>query len=326
MRLKIFSLSLILSLPIWWGINILAGGLEETFYNLKIAVDPEILTADISYQFIEAKTRNRIPQKNLNFEAPDIEAKSALSFWVDPKNKLSLELFEKNSDENLPIASLTKLFSSHVVLEYYDIDQEIIIDNAAASQPGITAGNLKPGEKFYIRDLLYLMLMESDNSAAYAISEALDKNGLVELMNLENKKLNLKNTSFVNPTGLDEPRDLNLSTARDLIKFIEYLLGKDPLLWKIISASEFNLSTSDGVFHHKVINTNELLQNSETGWRGRIIGGKTGETPKSGGCLLLVLREPESGGYIISVILGSDDRFGEMRKLIDWVYESYDWR
>jgi len=60
-------------------------------------------------------------------------------------------------------------------------------------------------------------------------------------------------------------------------------------------------------------------------WPGKVFGGKTGWTPQAKQSLLLVVESPDKKGYIVNVILGSDDRFGEMRKLLRWSLDSYKW-
>ena len=87
-----------------------------------------------------------------------------------------------------------------------------------------------------------------------------------------------------------------------------------------IDYKEYDLYKSNGEFSHKLISTNELL-----GKLPLVVAGKTGETPKSGGCLLLVIKAPKSKGYVVSVVLNSPDRFLDMGNIISWDKESYQW-
>jgi D-alanyl-D-alanine carboxypeptidase len=69
--------------------------------------------------------------------------------------------------------------------------------------------------------------------------------------------------------------------------------------------------------------TNELL-NFE-GWPTPIVGGKTGWTPLAQGCLVLVLQSPKDQGYLVNVVLGAEDRFTQMKTLVNWAYNSFTW-
>ncbi len=176
-----------------------------------------------------------------------------------------------------------------IVLEYYDISQ------------------ISDGE------LLYPLLIESNNDAAIILAGIIGEEAFVDLMNLEAKNLGLNNTYFANPTGLDPDfiaDPINYSTVRDLAKFARYLTTEKPLIWDISTIPEFGNAT----------NTNELL-----GKISGIIGGKTGETPRAGECFLLVVGAPKNKGYVINVILNSKNHFEEMEKLIGWVKYAYKW-
>lgn len=302
--IKVFLIILILSLSILGGILIFPKKIMEEFPQIQI------LPAQVSQSLI-------IPIEKQEIKKLDIKAKSVISIWeFEGKQKI---LFQKESDKKLPIASLTKLMSAYVILDYYDLNQIIRISKTAAKQPELGKEKFKTGETFKVKDLLHSMLIESSNAATVALTEVIGEKAFVELMNLEAKYLGLKNTKFSNSAGLDVPQ--NYSTAKDLVKLAIYLLKEQPLIWKISTKPEFNLYSSDGVFHHHVINTNELL-----GKIPSIVGGKTGETPQAEGCLLLVLKAPKNNGYLINLILGSKNRFEEMEKLIDWINQNYSWK
>lgn len=320
---KIFLLSFLLSLPFWWGVNLLEKPLEDFFFWQEIGKNPEILTAQVSSQLMISSLRptRDWTVEDFETEAKSTEAKSAVSVLINNQDQEKV-LFAKEIDKKLPIASLTKLMTAFVVLENYDLSQMIEISKEAVEQDE-DFGNFKIGETFLAKDLLYPLLIESSNDAAYALAEVISVDGFVDLMNFEAQKLGLADTYFVNPTGLD-PKDqeqpVNYTTVEDLVKLTNYLL-KIPLIWEILSAPEYDFYSPDGVFHHKLINTNELLKNNEI----EIIGGKTGWTPRAQGCLLLVTKAPKSKGYLVNIILGSKNRFEEMKKLLDWLNNAYRW-
>ena len=153
------------------------------------------------------------------------------------------------------------------------------------------------------------MLIESSNDAAYALSEVIGNGAFVDLMNLEAKYLGMEKTFFVDPMGISLE---NRSSAKDLVLLTKKLLEK-PLIWQITGMEEYDLYTPEGIFHHRLQNTNEFL-----GKMPEIIGGKTGYLQAAKECLILVLKEPKDD-FIINIILGAENKFEEMEKLINWI-------
>jgi D-alanyl-D-alanine carboxypeptidase len=213
---------------------------------------------------------------------------------------------------------------------------DIISENLPLSQKVAIKGEIlreepnsifKTGETFVLKDLLSAALVESNNSAIMAIAQTIGESAFVDLMNLEAKFLGMTKTSFSNSTGLD-PKDrekdlINLSTAWDLTKLMKHLL-KNPLILEIIGQKEFALYTAEGNFHHLAVTTNEFLKSGISFEDKEIIGGKTGQTERAGGCLVLILRVPGENGFLINIVLGSDDRFGDMERIIGWVSKTYE--
>jgi len=318
-KLKIFLITFILSLPFWWGANILSSNLESFWYWQEIAGNPQILAAQMNQQILEMKAQELKIKKTQaeRLANLEIEAKAVISVEIDRQGNEKI-LFEKNSQQPLPIASLTKLMTANIVAEYFDLNQSIKISPQAIQQPE-DFGELKPGQVLTVKNLLYVLLIESSNDAAFALAEIMGQEGFVGLMNSESKDLGLKNTYFGNPTGLNfNDEDLNNhSSAEDLVKLTKYLLEKRPLLREIFGLREYNLYLADGRYHHKLLTTNEFLREPSV-WQNKIIGGKTGETRQAGDCLLLVLDTPN--GFLINVILGAEDRVKEMKKLLNAIY------
>ena len=248
-----------------------------------------------------------VPDYN-NFK---VKSEAAIAVNVEEKTVL----YEKNIEKKLPVASLTKLMTALVVLDEINLDSRVIVSKNAVASEG-DKGNLKAGEEITVRSLLYLLLVNSSNDAAVALAEHISdsEEKFVELMNAKTEELELKNTHFANATGLDK-KD-NYSTAYDLAKLINYALEK-PLLWEIMRVQSLNVFSVDGKEAHHLKNTNKLLGKLPG---INIIGGKTGFTNQAGECLILAVSRPENNKRIICVILGSEDRFGEMEKLVNWAY------
>ena len=215
------------------------------------------------------------------------------------------------------MASLTKLMTAIIVLENFNLDEVIRVPAVAIKREG-SRGELRPSEEITVRSLLDMMLIDSSNDAAIALA---DKNlNFVSLMNKKAKKMGLKNTHFTNPDGLDE--DNNYSTAFDIAKIFSYLANNYPAVFNILKTENMVVYSADGKIAHRLKNTNALL-----GAISEVKAGKTGYTDKAGGSLALLVSDLHFGdkNNIITVVLGSSNRFGESEKLIQWLKEAYIW-
>lgn len=347
-RLKVFLIVFILSLPFWWGANLLEKDLKDLFFWQITSTDPQLLTAQINQQRIQDKIESLRPVRDQYIEDLELKAESVISILFDSQNNQKI-LFKKELDKILPIASLTKLMTAVIVLdnsEIYDFSQIVTVSKTAVAQDE-NFGNLKIGDELSVKNLLYIMLIESSNDAAYALSEVMGVEKFIEEMNKKAGTLNLKTTYFINPTGLDatlnDPK--NTSTAEDLAKLSQYILEKYPIIFEISSLNSYEVLDSENQPHHLAItsfartngsidiNKNKLLELASD---NIIVGGKTGYTDLAKGCLILVTEAPtpkqnefateqENQKYLINVILGSEDRFGEMRNLVDWLNKAYKW-
>ena len=219
-------------------------------------------------------------------------------------------IFQKNVDEKMPMASLTKLMTAVIISENLDLKEKIKISQNAVAQDGV-AGGLKEGEEFTAEDLMKAMLIVSSNDAAAAFQDHLaGKNlDLIALMNQKAEELGMRSTHFINPAGLDE--DGHYSTARDLAKLASYVLKKDGAILGVISQKQSTVRSLNKNIPHYLLSTNQLLQKNNPD----ILGGKTGFTKNAQGCMISVLKS----GKVI-VVLGSQDRFGETKRLIDASY------
>jgi D-alanyl-D-alanine carboxypeptidase len=235
--------------------------------------------------------------------ASEVNAEAAISVKSNLLG-ISTVIFEKDSDKKLPIASLTKLMTAVVVLDNYNLSDMIVVGNIADAQDPMKQ-DVKVGDTMPVESFLQIMLIGSSNKSAYALSEKIGEPMFVELMNKKAKEWGLKSTFFADPTGLNPQ---NVSTAGDLIKLAEHILRSYPKISDISKLKELDVPNFG-----KVINTDQLL-----GEIPDIICSKTGFTEAAKGCLLLVVNNSKTNDYIINVILGADDRFSEMEKLINW--------
>lgn len=230
---------------------------------------------------------------------------SARSAIITDKDA-NLIIYQKNINERLPMASITKLMTAVVVLENLDSETRIKITKTAVNEDG-AAGNLRPDEELALLDLMKIMLITSSNDAAYAVKEYFaDFNiDLIALMNQKAEILGMSNTRFSNTTGLDQ--EGHFSTAYDLAKLASYVFNKRNDILNIITQKQATVRSLNKKITHLLLSTNQLLQENTP----EMMGGKTGYTKNASGCMLSILQN----GKII-VVLGSEDRFGETKKLI----------
>jgi len=159
---------------------------------------------------------------------PNISAESFIA--GDLKNNYIFT--EKNPDEQLPIASLTKLMTALVAVEYINIENTITITPDMIVKTSIP--RLKVGHRYSLYDLLQPLLKESSNEAAVAISRFIGTDYFVKLMNEQATAIGMTNTHFVDPSGSDWG---DVSTARDYFEFAKYLYLNRSFILKMTTDS-----------------------------------------------------------------------------------------
>jgi len=254
-----------------------------------------------------------LPTLNTNIERPQLTAKSAVVYDV----RSSKVLYSKNSEQRLPIASLTKLLTAIVVLENLNPDDIVEVSKESIMVDG-EKQTLYLDEKIKVKDLVKMMVIESSNDAAYALKTHASSLGfdLVGLMNRKAVELGMNNSIFHDPAGLNDDA---LSTSEDLIKLVRYSFKLNEL-WSFLGEKTAEVYSVDSRIKHRINSTNKLL-----GVIPDIVGGKTGYTEQALGNMLLVVRIPGKNDMLISVVLGSTERFTDTEKLINWVKRAYSW-
>lgn len=235
-----------------------------------------------------------------------ISARSAILYCVDNKKIV----YEKDSNDVLPMASLTKVMTAAVVLESVnDLDEPITIPPEACGIEGSSI-YLTAGERLTTRQLLYALMLESANDAAtaLAISVSGSVDAFVELMNEKASKLSLTSTHFTNPHGLDN--EDHYSCAYDLaLLFADALQNK--YFAEIVSTKKYEIPYADDPNGRLLINHNRLLTSYD-----HCIGGKTGYTKRCGRCLISA--SSKDGVTLIAVTIDDPDDWDDHRKLFDY--------
>jgi len=254
-----------------------------------------------------------IPFLDATIPRPNLTAKAAIVYDM----QTSRYLYEQDVQKQLPIASLTKIMSAVIVLEKMNPDEIATIPKQAVRVDELEQ-DLFIGERIRVDNLMTMMLIESSNDAAYALAAHAQAKGfdMISAMNLKARDLGMRNTRFLDAAGLN---DNGHSTAEDLAKLVYYALRYKEI-WTLLQEKEMTVTSEDGKITHTVLNTNQLL-----GTIPNISGGKTGYTDTALGCMILIVDIPGHKDKIISVILGSQDRFGDTRSLVEWITEAYRW-
>jgi len=261
------------------------------------------------------------------FDEINLEAKAAIVFDA-LENKI---IYSLNSEEQLPLASLTKIMTAVITREILPDYTTITIDSDSIKKEGDSG--LRVGEKWRVRDLLDFTLLVSSNdgaaslaAAAAAVSTGIGQNtegavnevvvkkkDFVSQMNEKARSLGLVQTYFMNETGLDLQTQVSGSygSARDVANLLVYAVEKYPDLFEATRQLVFKVSLLDGK-NREAKNTNEAVLKIPG-----LIASKTGFTDLAGGNLA-VLFDAGLGHPIAIVVLGSSEqgRFVDVEKLV----------
>jgi len=213
-------------------------------------------------------------------------------------------LYDKNSDEVRPIASITKLMTALVVAEAGLPQDEILkISDADVDRLRHSRSRLRVGTELSRADMLHLALMSSENRAAHALGRYYPGGmpAFVRAMNDKARALGMRNTRFVEPTGLSSD---NVSTPRDLVKLLK-ATSQEPLIHRYTTDDRYEVTVGRGrqlVFN----NTNRLVKNSK--WDIKV--SKTGFINEAGECLVMLTRIDQRDVAI--VLLNSTGRYSRI--------------
>lgn len=265
-------------------------------FNFTILKNPQVSTLDI-WDPSRAFSQN----KGLN-----ITGVSALSYDLST-NKV---LFIKNPNEKLPMASLTKIMTAIVALEHpLKSDQYLVKQKYLVGEDSM---GLDAGEILSLNELLYGLILHSGNDAAETLAGNFSggRSAFIKAMNEKALSLGLNNTHFSNPTGL-EGDGKQYSTAYDLLIETRFALKNFPIFDQVAATFDYNIPVTLTHKAYYLENETNLL----TSYPG-VIGVKDGYTPQAGLCLVTYLNYRSH--KIIAVLLGSNDRRGEMKEILDY--------
>lgn len=295
---------------------------------IMLAVNPHLK--------IDTRVNSTMAKKRVVTKTETRQAELAASLIFGPAPKINAQaymvkivgmsrpLLSQREWKRLAPASLTKILTAVLAKETLPPDEKITFSKET-KQTEEKLSPLKTNEEITRDKAIELALVGSLNDAALALAESIGKSRrgtnfterLAIFKTLANEKaslLGLQNSEFQNPIGLDEDR--HYSTTEDLARLTEYIWLEHQDLWRASRQVEIMVKTKNGI-EYKINNTNELLKEFPA-----ILGSKTGFTDKARGALLFLYPVRPNKTAVV-VILGSEDRFGDGIKIIQWLEENF---
>lgn len=232
-------------------------------------------------------------------------------------------LFEKNADKEMPMASTTKIMTLIVTLENADLEDVVTVSSLAARQPDVQL-NIREGEKYYLKDLVYSLMLESHNDVAVAIAEHVGGSveGFAALMNKKAEELGCVHTHFVTPNGLDA--DGHYTTAVELARIASYAIQNKKFI-EITNQPNWNFKEIESGRSFSVSNKNKLLYLMDDA-----IGIKTGFTGKAGYCFVGAVKEEDK--ILVSVVLAcgwppnKNYKWADTQKLMSYGLDNFQFK
>jgi D-alanyl-D-alanine carboxypeptidase (penicillin-binding protein 5/6) len=223
-------------------------------------------------------------------------------------------LYDENSRERLPQASLTKIMTALLVIENGDLNKDIQISTNAAKTPesGI---NLQPGETLTRQQLLYACMLHSANDAATALAESVSGNeqAFVNLMNQRAQQLGMQDTHFCNPHGLENKN--HYSSAYDLALLTRQAMS-NPIFRQVVATRTTTIPWAGHPQDRTLVNENRLLYRYDGA-----IGVKTGYTKEAGNC---VVGTAQRGNMIlIAISMDSPTVYDDLERMLDYGFTHY---
>lgn len=252
-------------------------------------------------------------------EKNNLQITSEAAFFVETQT--GEVLFEKNSNEKLPIASLTKIMTAIITLENRQMADVLTVSKKAAEiEPDKML--LIAGEKMTVQELLGGLFLVSANDASEVFAQEVTGNReeFIKLMNLKARQLGMNNSNFINPSGLEEDppagwagRQYQLSTAYEVALMSRYAIYKWPKLIEITSNPHIYIPRTETHQDYDLYSGINLIST----YPG-VIGFKTGFTPEAG--LTLVTLARRDGREVLGVLLGSVNRRDDAKALLDYSF------
>ena len=246
-------------------------------------------------------------------------------------------LYAKNAQDVLPMASTTKIMTLLVALEQGKLDDVVTVSSYAASMPDVQL-NMREGEQYYLKDLLYSLMLESHNDSAVAIAECVAGNieDFAQKMNQKAKEIGCENTTFITPNGLDatavmtdkdgsKREVMHSTTAQDLAKMMSYCITESvyrDVFLEITQTPTYTFSDLEGKRTFTCRNHNSFLYMMEGA-----LSGKTGFTGKAGYCYVGALERDNKKLVVALLACGWPNnrnyKWKDTTKLMEYGLDNY---
>jgi D-alanyl-D-alanine carboxypeptidase (penicillin-binding protein 5/6) len=300
-------------------VNLVAMVILSAYHLAGLSHGPLQAHLESTLQPAQSKIGIETPLATAATTMPVRKASEALSLGAAAVYAVDLAsgtpLVSLNADKPLPIASLTKLATVLVLLDHHEIGETITVPTLPAYDPADALLHVHAGQQFSFENLLAASLIPSDNDAAEAL--ALADSGTISAFSAKMNRLtdlwNIPGSHFASASGLVDAG--NSATAADLAKLAQ--LGLRNSLFASLTATPSLQITDTAGQAYSLATTNKLLGTRTTGI-------KTGYTPAAGECYVGLATI--QGHQVITVILGSTDRFGETSQLLDYIDRNYSWQ
>ena len=261
---------------------------------------------------------------NYVFSAEDVSKELGLTAdsYILLDNKTNKVLCNKNENEKMYPASTTKIVTALLTLENCNLDDTVTASyNAVMSIPeGYSSANIQIGEQLTVEQLLEVLLVHSANDAANILAEHVGGSieSFITMMNTRLNELGINNTHFTNSFGMHDEN--HYTTATDLAKILKYCL-KNETFRKIAGKASCAIPTTNKSGTRSYSSTNELLNSNSSNYYKYLIAGKTGFTSQAKECLVSAAYKDNL--ELIGVVLHSNSRFSDSKKLFEYGYSNY---
>lgn len=224
-------------------------------------------------------------------------------------------LYERNSHEQLPPASLTKIMTGFLAAENGDLEQKVTVSEYAAETPESTV-YLEPGEVLTRMELLYAAMLPSANDACVALAESIagSEESFLAMMNKKAEELGLKDTHFMNPHGLHDKN--HYSSAYDMALLAKYALA-NPVFAKVVSTQRAVIPWDSRPNEDRILlNQNRLLYRYDDA-----VGVKTGYTRQAGNCVVGAAKRGDM--FLVAVSMNSPTVYEELINMFEFGFNNY---
>ncbi len=236
-------------------------------------------------------------------------------------------LYEKDGYHFMPMASTTKVMTCILAVENASGEEIVQVSSYAASMPDVQL-NIREGEEYYLKDLVYSLMLQSHNDSAVAIAEHIGGSveGFAAMMNEKAREIGCSNTHFVTPNGLDASDEggAHGTTAADLARIMSYAIQNETFL-RITQTRDYSFHDIEGKRSYTLRNANALLD-----MMPGALSGKTGFTNAAGYCYVGAVRQDGKTFIVALLACGWPShktyKWIDTKKLITYGMQHYEYR